>query len=94
MHTATALIPSITVMKEYGADNVAVTIEWTKQQLVSYNITISPDTMIPDPERSGNSTLRAQLRVAYNIRYTVKFVASLCGHNATKAFVLLYGEHL
>ena len=94
MHTASVSIPSIMVMKEYRADNVTVTIEWTKQQLVSYNITITPDTMVPDPESTGNSTLRAQLRVAYNIRYTVKVVASLCCHNATKAFELFYGEHL
>ena len=92
MHTASDSIPSIMVMEQYGTDNVAVTLEWTKQQLVSYNITIIPDTVVQ--ESSENGRLWAQLTVAYNITYTVKFVASHCGHNATKAFELLYGEYL
>ena len=92
MHTAVVSIPSIVLIEQYGADNVTVILEWSKQPLVTYNISVTPDTVVQ--ESSDNSRLRAQLTLAYNAMYSVKFVASLCGHNLTKAYEFLHGEHL
>ena len=91
IHTAVVSIPSVMVMEHYGADNVTVILEWTKQQHISYNITIMPNAVVQ--ESSENTRLRAQLTVAYNIMYSVKFEATLCGQNVTEDFEFLHGEH-
>ena len=94
MHTVTPSIPSVMTNEQHGPDNVTVILEWTKQQLTSYNIEITPDTVVR--ESSDSSRQRAQLTVTYNIMYSVRFVASPCGHNTTvtKIFELLYGKCL
>ena len=91
-HTAVVSIPSIEVMDHEGADNATVILEWTNQQLVEYSIVITPDTVVQ--ESSENVTLRARLTLAYNIMYSVKFVARLCGNNITEVFQFFYGKHL
>ena len=92
MHSAVVSAPSIMVIQQHGADNVTVILEWTKQQLAAYNISVTPDTVVQ--ESSDNGRLRAQLTLAYNTMYSVKFIASLCGHNSTKAYEFYHGEHL
>ena len=86
-------IPSVNVNERYGAENVTVILELTKEQNVLYNMIVTPDSFVQ--RRNENNTLSALLMASYNIVYSVQFVAissDLCAQSSTKVVQLHYGE--
>ena len=72
--------------KQYGADNVTVTVEWAQQVGAMYDVRTSPSVLIMHTE--GTS----RLTVSYNIGYNLSVVtATPCG-NTTAFIELKYGE--
>ena len=81
--------PILSVLEEYGADNVTVTVEWVLAQAgVIYSFRISP--LVPIMF-TGRSSL--QMTILYNTVYTLSVVATaVCRPNATTFITLNYGE--
>ena len=82
------------VSKEFGAENVTVTVEWTQQAAVMYTPRIVP--LAPNmsfPISSSSSSQRVQLILSYNIHYNLSVEASApCRPNTTGFIKLYYGE--
>ena len=76
--------------EEYRADSIAVIIEWTQQEGVSYNITIVP--LVPMIYTGSTSV---QLIASYNIEYSVSLEASTaCQSIVSSNITLFYGKSL
>ena len=86
-------LPNLILMvnETFRAENVTVTLEWTVEPLVSYNlISVTPDSY-RQSRKTENSVL--QLTLSYGIMYNVTFyIATQCGQNSTKLFELHYGK--
>ena len=68
--------------------NVTVTLEMAQETGVTYNVSIIPQV---DLEFLDSTVI--QLRVAYNVIYSVRIVSTLCGrHTTTTVKNLSYGE--
>ena len=75
-HSCT-VIPEAHVSEQFSANSVAVTLEWTHKNGVSYSISVYPEVAVNFTGR--NSTLcSAQLTFSYDIKYNISVVASLC----------------
>ena len=75
--------------KQYEADNVTVTVEWTQQQGVTYIVKVSPFV----PKTNLTESARYQLTIPYNSTYNLSVVAATpCRSNATAFITLHYGE--
>ena len=79
------------ISESFRAEDVTVTLEWTVEPLVSYNLTV---TVTPDSYRQSRRTENSVLKLTllYGIMYHVTFVATQCGQNSTKVFELHYGN--
>ena len=78
------------ISESFGAESVTVTLEWTIEPLVSYNLTVTPDSY-RQSRRTENSVL--QLTLSYGIMYNVTlYIATQCGQNSTKVIELHYGK--
>ena len=66
--------------EEYRADSIAVTIEWTQQEGVSYNFTISPTLPVI---YTGSASI--QLIASYNTEYSVSLEASTVCQSAVSS---------
>ena len=76
--------------EEYRADSIAVIIEWTQLEGVSYNITIVP--MVP-VIYTGNTSV--QLIASHNTEYSVSLEASaVCQSIVSSNITLFYGKSL
>ena len=80
---------SVVINEHYGIENVTVIIEFEAQDHVLYTTTVTPDNGVA-MRFTENTTFN--LTVSYNVRYEVNIMASLCQHNSSKNFELLYGE--
>ena len=81
--------PILSVSTEhYEADTVTVTVEWARQEDVTYTVRISPLTSIIITE----STSR-QVTISYNTVYNFSVEAApVCRPNPTAFILLHYGE--
>ena len=76
------------ISKQFGADNVMVTVEWTEQSAVNYTTRILPSAI----EVISNSQ-QAQLILLYNTSYNFSVEAyAPCRPNATGFIEFYYGE--
>ena len=76
--------------EEYRADSIAVIIEWTQQEGVSYNITI-----VPTAPMVYTGSTSVQVIVSYNTEYNVSLEASaVCQSIVSSNISLFYGESL
>lgn len=75
--------------KEYDADNVTITVEWTQLVGITYTAGVSPPGLVP-LTLSESTSLRLVLK--YNTEYNLSVVASSCGVNATAVITLNYGN--
>ena len=83
-----------TISKEFGADNVTVTVEWTQQAAVMYTPRIVPlDLIMSFP--IGSSSQQIQLILSYDISYNFSIEASApCKPIVTGFIELYYGEEI
>ena len=74
--------------EEFRADNIMVTVEWTQEEGVTYQIIIIPEIPITF---TGESSI--QLILPYNTNYNLSVEATLpCQHQAHSHVQLFYGE--
>jgi hypothetical protein len=76
------------ISKEYSADNVTVTVEWTQQALyASYDVTVVP--MVPIVLTGSTS---CQLTIPYNMEYNLIVEATApCRPNTNASILLKHG---
>ena len=84
------------VRERFDRDFVSVTLEWTVQEHVSYNITVTPaGSYSLRPVITGNGPVSQELTLAYNVMYNVSFVATRCQDNMiSRIFIFHYGKPL
>ena len=74
--------------KQFGADNVTVTVEWAEQTHTTYSVRVMPVVPI-----IVTGSTNCQLTISYNIKYNLSVEAiAPCGANATAFIRLHYGE--
>ena len=77
-------------LEEFGADNVTVTVEWTQEEGVTYQIIIVPQIPIISTGDLGSSI---QLILPYNTNYNLSVKSALpCQHQAQSHVLLFYGK--
>ena len=71
-----------------------MSLEWTVQEHVSYNITVTPAGSYYSlrPVITGNGSASQELTLAYNVMYNVSFVATRCQANVSRVFEFYYGK--
>jgi hypothetical protein len=75
------------ISKDYSADNVTVTVEWTQQVYATYNITVVPMVSIVF---TGSTSRR--LTIPYNKKYNLTVEATApCRPNTTASILLKHG---
>jgi hypothetical protein len=75
------------ISKDYSADNVTVTVEWSQQAYVTYNVTVVPMISIVF---TGNTS--CQLTIPYNMEYNLIVEATApCRPNTTSSILLKHG---
>ena len=81
--------PAVNITDYYfGMTNVTVTLEWTQESDVTYNVSIHPKVEL---EYTRENVLLVM--IPYNISYHINVVASLCGqYSTTTTLVLNYGR--
>lgn len=80
----------VTASEEYKADSVAVTLEWTQEGGVPYNISIISITPEVPIEYIGHT--QVNLSLIYNTEYNVSVQATLtCQNQVPSHFQLFYG---
>ena len=78
----------ISISEEYRANSVSVTIKWTTEEGVQYNISVTPSVPI---SVIGNTIV--QLLLFYNTEYNVSLEAAAdCQSIALSNVQLFYGE--
>ena len=83
--------PEVSLIEEFGVDNVTVFLQWTSEEisnpLVTYHVSVEPMAQIS----TGNG--RANLTLLYNTLYKVNVVADFCGRrNANATLLKNYGN--
>ena len=78
----------IATSEEYRADNVTVTVEWTDEQGVLYNITII--SIVPEVSIEFIGRTRVQLILLYNTEYNMSVEAALLCQNKVPSHVQLF----
>ena len=83
------VIPHVNASKEFGTNNITVTLEWThiKFNGVSYSISVDPMVAVSYTGRN-----HAKLVMMYDNEYNVSVVASLCGTNRTTFITINQGK--
>ena len=79
----------INISEFFDTNSVIVTLEWTQQNDVTYNVIIFPQISIASVEMLGGSSI--QLTLLYNTHFNVSIIATRCETTAT-IFPLHYGE--
>ena len=80
--------PKVNVTSNLSSDSVTVNLDWTEEDGVSYNVSVTPPLMI----KQVCSTC-VELTVAYNIVYNVSVLSTLCGRNTAATVVeLIYSK--
>ena len=81
--------PEINSKAQFGTNNATVTLEWSQEAGVTYNVSVAPKM---DVNFIDNTAVKL-IGVAYNVGYNVSIVSILCGRNSTTTRVQLsYGE--
>ena len=80
--------PIAVTSEEFGADNITVTVKWTQEEGVTYQIIVVPQIPI---NFTGESSI--QLILLYNINYNLRVETALpCQRQAHSHVQLFYGE--
>ena len=80
--------PEVNVTSNFSSDSVTVNLDWTEEDGVSYNVSVTPPLMI----RKVCSTC-VELTVPYNIVYNVSVLSTLSGCNTAATVVeLIYSK--
>ena len=78
------------ITSNLSSDSVTVNLDWTEEDEVSYNVSVTPAPLMI---RQVCSTC-VELTVPYNIVYNVSVLSTLCGRNTTATVVeLIYGMY-
>ena len=77
----------MSISREFEADRVRVTLEWTHKNGVSYAIRVDPEVNVSYSWRKS-----AQLVLPYNSKYNISVVASLCGNSSAAFIIINYGK--
>ena len=78
----------VNITSNLSSDSVTVNLDWTEEDGVSYNVSVTPPLMI----RQVCSTC-FELTVPYNIVYNVSVLSTLCGRNTAATVVeLIYSK--
>ena len=78
--------PTLSILEEYSADNVTVTVEWPQQVGAAYITRVLPPVLM-----MFNENTSLQLLLEYNTEYNLSMVVvTPCG-NATISIILNYG---
>ena len=78
------------VSKNYTADNVTVTVEWTQQVGAIYNTTV---TLLPPASSLFAGSNGRNLTLLYNTGYNFSVVAFTRCESATSSIVLNYSTY-
>ena len=78
------------VSEQFSRDTIIVNVGWEGDRFTEYSIEVSPASLVN--ETSQNSTFQLEFVILYNVNYTVMVTASHCGHNASEAIKIRYGE--
>jgi hypothetical protein len=79
----------VVTSEEFGADNVTVNVEWTREEGATYQIIIVPQ--MPMILFTGDSNI--QLILPYNNNYNLSVKSTFpCQHQASSHVLLFYGE--
>ena len=86
-------INTVTINEEFGIENVMVKLQWNKEDNVTYNATITPQTL---GSLMFNGSTSVQISIQYNTIYKVNITATsaLCGQGMTSVVPLHYGEYI
>ena len=80
--------PEVNITSNLSSDSVTVNLDWTEEDGVSYNVSVTPPLMI----RQVCSNC-VELTVPYNIVYNVSVLSTLCGRNTAATVVeLIYSK--
>ena len=72
----------------FGMDSALVTVQWSYQDGISYDVDTIPQINTTFIERT-----RIQMLICYNTVYNVSITATLCGQNGVTTTVMLnYGK--
>ena len=74
-------------VEQFELTGVVATIEWTRENGISYNLSTSPDVPIAF---SGDTSVR--VTISYDIQFMVNVSAMLCGEITTTVKNLFYGK--
>ena len=83
-HTVT---PDANISEQFGANSIAVTLEWTHKNGVTYGVSVDPEVAVNYTGRN-----RAELIVSYDTKYNVSVVASLCEIITTNLTIINHGK--
>lgn len=84
--SASSVTASVT-SEDHGVDNISVTVEWSQDEGVQYNVSVTPSIPITIIER------RIELLLLYNIEYNVSLEAvTACQSEASTILQLFYGK--
>lgn len=84
--------PEVKVTETFGVDSISVTLNWTQENDLSYDLTIAPYTTVHSMFLYNNAVI--ELVALYNNVYNVTITTSFCGlNNATSVIQLYYGEY-
>ena len=91
MYTANPAPPNISkIVPDYQATNFTVSLEWTEENGVSYNVSIIPTAKMVV---NRNNIWKLLIIGNYNISYNVSVIATLCDEfYSTTTIILEYGE--
>ena len=78
------MVPEVISEESFGANNVAVTLEWFQDGVV-FNDVLPPALV----RLTGNKSV--QLTIPYNIEHDVRF--AVCGQPSPEAIKLHYSKH-
>lgn len=84
--------PEVKVTETFGVDSISVTLNWTQENDLSYDLTTAPYTTVHSMFLYNNTVI--ELVALYNTIYNVTITTSFCGlNNATSVIQLYYGEY-
>ena len=83
-------INTVTINEEFGIENVMVKLQWNKEDNVTYNATITPQSL---GRLMFNDSTSVQVSIQYNTMYNMSITATsaLCGQILTSVVPLHYG---
>ena len=81
--------PKVNITSNLSSDSVTVNLDWTEEDGVSYNVSVTPAPLMIRQVCSNC----VELTVPYNIVYNVSVLSTLCGRNTAATVVeLIYSK--